>query len=1022
MPNDQLARALGQVKSGNRMQYALVLKGGGGPEGTDGVLLVDKKISDGQISTAKKKCGGSLVADGECYSEQGAILFLTTKQPQPGWAKAAKAIAADDAKVTITAKFALDPAASGKQPPPPSPTTGPAKLDDVKLKSSDLAQEWETEHDKLAPEVDKILTGQKDSPLAKQIEAVYFKAVELAKAAKESGDQGDFAQALTGLRAVAEIIHNAGKAPSSKERQVTFETYTKELEKTKAKLKELKEADKDRANLIEQDLKNAEALGKIGDHAKAVPQLRRLYTIIVAALDGKKWEGKSNDAIAKNKYTQGKVLKSGGFGTVTLLNPTEKGVPSLVFKSPNNFQARESLEHEKEVYEQIGEHPNIARCLGMKHVGTQEGLVMEAISGGDMDSAMKTMNEKLAKGEITQAEFWGVMQFTMLRTLEVLDHMSSKGFTHADIKPDNIMYDAETGEIKVIDMGIAAKKGEAQGGTAGFMAPETLGDGGGEKADVFSVGATAYNVGEKERFKYGLEGKIDHPLGPMIAAAKYAMKSDSTPLKPEDDSHSASTVDPETGERKKVAGRFGVSSDYVKFLEWALHPDPKKRPTAKEALEHPFMKDRIISEDQARDLIKGMQKGPEPKPAPKRDIGSARGRVDEVVRQIKTKQTHISTVNRMLADLKPAEAGVAELTKSQSYLAEFEANFLSFAGELNLALKALKKAVPTNPAPGDEQAAADKDNLESLEKLEGDLKTTMKDLETMQKQVAQALADPKSVKEQASLVAKGKLLTADDVKRRKKVMDDQLAGLKTSSGRAAGASSQADLYAVELRQLGAELAAAKDHADQEAKAVTQLGKDVAGKKPGALAGKSDKAAFAAAVHNVAELQQAITAHQNELATLMNQTATALSNAEKDLKTKGLQVDNAIAKAGDLVKDITQAQDDFKKDSVKCQNAAKLPKTSTEEKNAYEKERKECLEALNKYEPRIRTQLEKLPAATDELRKLQAAFSAASPTKERDFYGDVHDQIEALTKVVHTISELRNAISKDRAKLPSTENA
>ncbi len=39
--------------------------------------------------------------------------------------------------------------------------------------------------------------------------------------------------------------------------------------------------------------------------------------------------------------------------------------------------------------------------------------------------------------------------------MKTLDHMHSKGMSHRDIKPDNIMINEEEKKIKIIDFGIA---------------------------------------------------------------------------------------------------------------------------------------------------------------------------------------------------------------------------------------------------------------------------------------------------------------------------------------------------------------------------------------------------------------------------------------------------------------------------------------------------------------------------------------------------------------------------------------
>jgi serine/threonine protein kinase len=78
-----------------------------------------------------------------------------------------------------------------------------------------------------------------------------------------------------------------------------------------------------------------------------------------------------------------------------------------------------------------------------------------------------------------------------------LVHMHRRGVFHADLKPNNIML-SRTGDVKIIDYGLAWIKGEPKGrvqGTPEYMAPEqarhaTVN----EHTDIFNFGATMYRL------------------------------------------------------------------------------------------------------------------------------------------------------------------------------------------------------------------------------------------------------------------------------------------------------------------------------------------------------------------------------------------------------------------------------------------------------------------------------------------------------------------------------------------------
>src|SRR4029077_8096634 len=78
-----------------------------------------------------------------------------------------------------------------------------------------------------------------------------------------------------------------------------------------------------------------------------------------------------------------------------------------------------------------------------------------------------------------------------------LVHMHRRGVFHADLKPNNILL-SRTGDVKVIDYGLAWIKGEPKGrvqGTPEYMAPEQARKGlVNEQTDLYNLGATMYRL------------------------------------------------------------------------------------------------------------------------------------------------------------------------------------------------------------------------------------------------------------------------------------------------------------------------------------------------------------------------------------------------------------------------------------------------------------------------------------------------------------------------------------------------
>jgi serine/threonine protein kinase len=408
-----------------------------------------------------------------------------------------------------------------------------------------------------------------------------------------------------------------------------------------------------------------------------------------------------------------------------------------------------------------------------------------------MSDSLAQMNELVKQGKLSQEKYWGVVQFTMARTLEALAYIEEQGIVHNDIKSPNIMLDAETGEPKIIDMGTSnTPGGGARGGTAGNFATDHGQSG---KSDVFAVGATAYEVSQgnlgtdtHHGFKYNLP-KI--PQFPMMGALKYAEKTrdgkDQTALQVTDDPSQlyytkedleneratleklndnnpnklrllAEIADKEQKFAKaikvKKEGKYGADTAYTKFINWLMNPDPTKRPSAKEALNHPFLRDRMLDDDSAKDTIKGLiserKKDPNA-PAPKSGPTEAevRARVKAVLGKEKEWKKELSDgeklvqnitklvpgIEKLLAKAKPNQEvlkpkAVAELQADAEKLKHFEERFGAQKQVLANVTREFGALVPPDPKKVEDKTARktaemDTKTLQVLAKWSRDLVT-----------------------------------------------------------------------------------------------------------------------------------------------------------------------------------------------------------------------------------------------------------------------------------------------------------
>jgi len=136
-------------------------------------------------------------------------------------------------------------------------------------------------------------------------------------------------------------------------------------------------------------------------------------------------------------------------------------------------------------------HPNIVTMYDAGEEHDLAYIAMEFLKGKDLTPYTKPDNllplDKVAD--------------ILLKTAEALDYAHGYHVVHRDIKPANIMYEPDTGNVKVTDFGIAritdsskTKTGMVLG-TPSYMSPEQLAgkkvDG---RSDLFSLGVMFYQL------------------------------------------------------------------------------------------------------------------------------------------------------------------------------------------------------------------------------------------------------------------------------------------------------------------------------------------------------------------------------------------------------------------------------------------------------------------------------------------------------------------------------------------------
>jgi predicted ATPase/serine/threonine protein kinase/GAF domain-containing protein len=158
-------------------------------------------------------------------------------------------------------------------------------------------------------------------------------------------------------------------------------------------------------------------------------------------------------------------------------------------------EERSRYRHEYEITRSLRGSHTINVC-GLERFRGTLVLVVEDFGGESLDSLMR-------RREMSLDEFFTVA----LHTVEGLAQIHAAGVIHKDINPANIVWDAETGRLKIIDFGIATRLSRELRtcqrhvslleGTLAYISPEQTGRVGRDidyRSDFYSLGATFYEL------------------------------------------------------------------------------------------------------------------------------------------------------------------------------------------------------------------------------------------------------------------------------------------------------------------------------------------------------------------------------------------------------------------------------------------------------------------------------------------------------------------------------------------------
>jgi serine/threonine protein kinase len=200
------------------------------------------------------------------------------------------------------------------------------------------------------------------------------------------------------------------------------------------------------------------------------------------------------------------------------------------------------------------DHPNIVKITETYDYKKRLYVVMELCSGGDL----------YARDPYTEQDAVKIVK----QILSAVAYMHRLNIIHRDLKYENVLFknDSPDADIKIIDFGLSTKLMKKNAATIGervgtvySMAPQVFEDVCDLKDDIWAIGVITFMLLSGQ---FPFFGKNSNIVKDKILKCDYSFN----------------------GERWA-----NVSSSAIGFVSCLLEHNPQQRPTALQALQHPFL-------------------------------------------------------------------------------------------------------------------------------------------------------------------------------------------------------------------------------------------------------------------------------------------------------------------------------------------------------------------------------------------------------------------------------------------------